>query len=69
MKARKELELSRHVPRPYWNRAHHDWKFRVGLVLMLTAMFIYVTTDDLASVPRIHSRQTQSDTSSNGGVR
>jgi hypothetical protein len=38
--------------RPYWQRAHHDWKFWVGLVLMLTALAVYVLTEDLSMVPR-----------------
>jgi hypothetical protein len=28
-----------HGQRPYWTRAHHDWKFWVALSLMLAAMF------------------------------
>jgi hypothetical protein len=54
MKVREELERGHHEHRPYWRRAHHDWRFWVGLVLMLAAMAIYVMTDDLAFVPRIH---------------
>lgn len=69
MKVIEELERSHHEPRPYWKRAHHDWKFWVGLVLMLTAMFIYVMTDDLAYVPRIHSRQAQSGATGSSGTR
>jgi hypothetical protein len=41
-------QKSDHTHRPYWQRAHHDWKFWVGLVLMLTAMVIYVTSNNLA---------------------
>jgi hypothetical protein len=37
--------------RPYWQRAHRDWKFWVGLVLMLAAMMIYVVTNNLALRP------------------
>jgi hypothetical protein len=37
---------------PYWKRAHHDWRFWVGLVLMLAAIAIYVLSDDLALLPR-----------------
>ena len=36
---------------PYWKRAHRDWWFWVGLVLMLTAITIYVMSDDLAFLP------------------
>ena len=47
--------LERNVPldhSPYWKRAHHDWRFWIGLVLMLQAITIYVLSDDLAFLPR-----------------
>ncbi len=40
-----------HGQRPYWKRAHHDWRFWLGLVLMLAAIAIYVMSDDLAFLP------------------
>ncbi|HUD49212.1 MAG TPA: hypothetical protein VMR33_20455 [Candidatus Baltobacteraceae bacterium] len=43
--------------RPYWTRAHRDWRVWVGVVLMLTAMIIYLATGDLAWGPHIHSQQ------------
>jgi hypothetical protein len=69
MNVREELDRSHHVPHPYWRRAHHDWKFWVALVLMLTARMVYVMTDDLAFVPRIHSGHAQSSTTGNSGAR
>jgi hypothetical protein len=42
--------------RPYWKRAHHDWRFWVAVFLMFAAMMIYVMSDDLAWRPR---RQVQ----------
>ena len=33
---------------PYWKRAHRDVSFWIGLVLMLVAITIYATWDDLA---------------------
>jgi hypothetical protein len=42
---------------PYWKRAHHDWRFWVGMVVMLAAITIYVLSDDLALLPRGGSRQ------------
>jgi hypothetical protein len=36
---------------PYWKRAHRDWRFWVGLVLMLAAITIYVLSEDLAFLP------------------
>ena len=43
--------------RPYWTRAHHDWKFWVALFLMLAAMIIYVMSDDLALRPHRQAQQ------------
>jgi hypothetical protein len=45
-----------HDGRPYWKRAHHDWRFWVAVFLMFAAMMIYVMSDDLAWRPR---RQVQ----------
>ena len=56
MHVSEELERGHHEHRPYWKRAHHDWRFWVALVLMLAAMLIYVMTDDLSIVPSIHTR-------------
>jgi hypothetical protein len=38
---------------PYWKRAHRSWWFWIGLVLMLTAITIYVLSDDLAFLPHL----------------
>lgn len=43
-----------HIPKersPYWKRAHHDWRFWVGLVLMLVAIGVYFMSDDLSLIP------------------
>ncbi len=40
--------------KPYWQRAHKDWKFWVGVVFIAAAIVIYVTTLDLSTVPRSH---------------
>ena len=29
----------------YWKRAHHDWRFWVGVVCMFVAMSLYVMRD------------------------
>jgi hypothetical protein len=43
-----------HEPRlPYWRRAHHDWHFWIGLVLMLVAISIYVLSENLAFLPHL----------------
>ncbi|WP_010583480.1 hypothetical protein [Schlesneria paludicola] len=42
----------RHDPKhPYWKRAHHDWKFRIAVCLMLIGMVVYVLTLDLSIQP------------------
>ncbi len=41
----------------YWKRAHRNPWFWVGLVLMLTAMTIYIVSDDLAFLPHSQPRQ------------
>jgi hypothetical protein len=43
--------------RPYWTRAHRDWRVWVGVVLMLAAMIVYLMTNDLAWGPHMHSQQ------------
>jgi hypothetical protein len=45
-----------HGRRPYWTRAHRDWRVWVGVVLMLAAMIIYLMTDDLAWRPHIRTQ-------------
>jgi hypothetical protein len=40
------------VHRPYWRRAHRDWRVWVGLFFMLTAITIFVMSDNLALLPR-----------------
>ena len=42
-----------HRKRPYWKRAHHDWRVWLGLFLMLAAITIYVLSDDLAFLPHL----------------
>jgi hypothetical protein len=37
--------------RPYWQRAHRDWRIWVALVAMLTAITIYILSEDLAFLP------------------
>jgi hypothetical protein len=43
--------------RPYWTRAHRDWRVWVGVVLMVALMIVYLMTDDLAWRPRIQPQQ------------
>ena len=42
--------------RPYWTRAHRDWRVWVGVVLMIGCMIIYLMTGDLSWVPRFHTQ-------------
>jgi hypothetical protein len=43
-----ERDRVTHDHRPYWKRAHHDWRVWVGLFFMLAAITIYVTSNDLS---------------------
>ncbi|MFZ0634755.1 MAG: hypothetical protein WA755_03330 [Candidatus Acidiferrales bacterium] len=47
--------------RPYWKRAHHDWRFWAGLFLMFAAITIYVMSDDLAFLSSSQPRQAASN--------
>jgi hypothetical protein len=40
-------------PPPYWRRMHCDWRVWVGLVLMLSAIAIYILSEDLAWLPHL----------------
>jgi hypothetical protein len=51
--------------RPYWTRAHRDWRVWVGVVLMLVCMIIYLMTDDLALGPHPQTRQPISSPAGN----
>jgi hypothetical protein len=43
---------------PYWQRAHKDWRFWIGVVLMFAAIYVYVMTIDLSTVPHQPATQT-----------
>jgi len=43
--------------RPYWTRAHRDWRVWTGVVLMLAAMAVYLMTNDLAWGLHLQSQQ------------
>ncbi len=51
----RHADVGPHAPReqrkPYWQRAHKDWKFWVGATAIGVAVVIYITTLDLSSVP------------------
>jgi len=40
--------------RPYWRRAHRDWRFWVGVICIAVALAIYISTVDLSLVPSKH---------------
>ncbi len=42
--------------RPYWKRAHRDWRFWIAVFFIGAALFVYVTSVDLALVPSRHTR-------------
>ena len=37
-----------HSHKPYWQRAHRDWRVWFAVLAMLAAMAVYVTTNNLA---------------------
>jgi type II secretory pathway component PulL len=37
--------------RPYWKRAHRDWRVWFVAILLLALMLVYVMTDSLALTP------------------
>jgi hypothetical protein len=41
--------MNRDIPnhRPYWRRAHRDWRLWAIVILMLAAMAVYLMTGDL----------------------
>jgi len=49
-----------HRHRPYWKRAHTDWRFWIGVFLMFAAMIYYVMSIDLAMRPRLQPQQPPS---------
>jgi hypothetical protein len=38
-------------PAPYWEIAHHNWRFWLGLIAIFVAIAVYVGTNDLSMVP------------------
>jgi hypothetical protein len=58
-------DRAHHDRRPYWKRAHHDWRVWVGLFFMLAAITIYVMSDDLALLPRSRPLQPVSGAAGN----
>ena len=43
--------------RPYWTRAHRDWRFWGIMFLMFAAISIYVMSENLSLRPRSRPRQ------------
>jgi hypothetical protein len=37
--------------RPYWKRAHLDWRMWVGLFFCLAAIIIFIMSEDLSFFP------------------
>jgi hypothetical protein len=46
--------------RPYWKRAHRDWRVLVGLFFCLAAIIIYIMSQDLAWMPGGRRQPTSS---------
>ena len=52
-RANVDSDVHHHGPRPYWKRAHHDWRTWVALFFMLAAITTYVLSEDLAFLPHL----------------
>jgi hypothetical protein len=37
--------------RPYWKRAHRDWRLWIAVVFLAAALAVYIGTVDLSLVP------------------
>ena len=48
-----------HEIRPYWKRAHQDWRFWIGFVLMLLAILYYIFSIDFTLSPRPKKEQKE----------
>jgi hypothetical protein len=46
------LDSVHHGHVPYWKRAHNDWRFWFGVILMFAAILFYVMTLDFSTLPR-----------------
>ena len=44
-------EHVRHQDVAYWRRAHRDWRFWLGLFLMVVAITVFFMSVDLSLVP------------------
>ena len=49
-------ETTGHGHRPYWKRAHRDGRMWVGVILMLTAMAVYLASNDRVSGPLLQTQ-------------
>jgi len=57
---RKDQENS-HSSRPYWKRAHRDWRFWAGVILMFAAIAMYVMSENESLRFGRGSQQPRSD--------
>jgi len=44
-------EKNYHPPKPYWRRAHRDFKFWIAVAFIFAAIWIYIISFDLVLVP------------------
>jgi hypothetical protein len=55
--------------RPYWKRAHADWRFWVAIFLMIAAMIVYIVTEDFSMWPRNWLQHPHQSSSGNSGTK
>jgi hypothetical protein len=55
-----DLNSDHQGQRPYWVRAHRDWKFWGAVFLMLAAMMVYAMSYNLPWRPRANAQPLSS---------
>jgi hypothetical protein len=55
-----ESESVQQDHRPYWKRAHRDWRIWVAVLFMIAGMIVYVMSEDLSVRPRDLPQQPKS---------
>ena len=54
-----DKDIERHHHRPYWKRAHRDWKFWIVILFMIALMIFYTMSDNFALRGRGNAGQSQ----------
>lgn len=52
LQGRSNINSVQKEHRPYWKRAHQDWRVWVAVLLMIIGITIYVLSQNFSSFPR-----------------